>query len=173
MMAISRHGFVNRLTRRLDSARRIAVVGVGDELLPRDRPGMFAARYIRARKLPGVSVFLTGTVPESFSGPLRKFHPDHVIFIDSADMGVSPGTIDVIVPEKASAGLVSTHALPLPVVMKFVARDTGTKVTLLGIQPDLSSPDGELSGPERELLEKNLAMLVEVLEGCIAGVSPP
>jgi len=170
----ARTGFMNRLKQRLGTAQRIAVVGIGDELLPPDRPGMFAARYIKDQHLPGVRVFLTGTVPESFTGPLRKFQPDHVLFLDAADMSEQPGTVVVIGRGKIGTDLVSTHVLPLSVIMKFVAQDTGAKVTLLGIQPDLGRPERDMSGPARETLEKNLEILADALrERTGAGVSSP
>jgi len=135
MKSTARPEFRKRLERRLGDARRVAVVGIGDELSPRDRPGMVAARAIMDQQIPGVTVFLSGTVPESFTGPLRKFRPDHVIFLDAADTGAAPGTISIISPGRIATNLISTHVLPLSVVMRFVARDTGAAVTLLGIQP--------------------------------------
>ena len=61
------------LQRRVKGARRLAVVGIGDELIPADRLGMAAAREIEARHLPGVKVFFAGTVPESITGPIRRY----------------------------------------------------------------------------------------------------
>ena len=134
------------LQHRIKNARRLAIVGIGDELIPPDRLGMYAAREIEKQQLPGVEVFLAGTVPESITGPLRRYQPDHVLFLDAADMGARPGTIAVIEPEQIQASLVSTHVLPLSVVMEYVERETGAGVTLLGIQPDLSGADKDLSG---------------------------
>ena len=81
------------LQRRVKGARRLAVVGIGDELIPADRLGMAAAREIEARHLPGVKVFFAGTVPESITGPIRRYRPEHVLFLDAAEMGERPGTI--------------------------------------------------------------------------------
>ena len=86
------------LQRRVKGARRLAVVGIGDELIPADRLGMAAAREIEARHLPGVKVFFAGTVPESITGPIRRYRPEHVLFLDAAEMGERPGTIAVSTP---------------------------------------------------------------------------
>lgn len=151
------------LQRRITNASRLAVVGIGDELIPPDRPGMWAAREIDKEHLPGVEVFLAGTVPESVTGPLRRFRPEHVIFLDAADMEARPGTIALIEPEEVRASLVSTHVLPLTVVMDYVQRETGAGVTLLGIQPDLGGPDRNLAGRDLEYLQGNLRQILAVL----------
>ena len=148
---------------RIKNARRLAIVGIGDELIPPDRPGMYAAREIEKQHLPGVEVFLAGTVPESITGPLRRYQPDHVLFLDAADMGARPGTIAVIEPEQIPATLVSTHVLPLSVVMEYVERETGAGVTLLGIQPDLSGADRDLTDKDLAYLDRNLRLLFQVI----------
>jgi hydrogenase 3 maturation protease len=157
-------GFGVVLRRRLKEARRIAVVGTGDEFSPVDRLGMVAAQEIEKLHLPNVRVFFAGTMPESMTGPLREYQPDHVLFLDAADMGARPGMIAVIKPGKIRADLLSTHVLPLSVVMGYVEQDLKTSVTLLGIQPDLSrhvsgQPDGA-----PEYLERNLAYLSRILK---------
>ncbi len=105
---------------------------------------------------------LQAQYPESVTGPVRRFIPDHTVFLDAADMGAPPGTIAVIDPRKIQAGLFSTHVLPLSVVMEFLAQESGTGVTLLGIQPDRSEPDKGLSRSDEELFNRNLEILSEV-----------
>jgi hydrogenase 3 maturation protease len=155
--------FEGILRQRLVGSRRIAIVGIGDVLSPFDRPGMSAAGEIETLHLPDVKVFLAGTVPESITGALREYRPDHVVFLDAADMRVQPGSIQVIEPENTQANLVSSHVLPLPVIMEFIAEDTGSGVTLLGIQPDLERPDHDFSGPAQFLLQQNITALAELL----------
>lgn len=151
------------LQRRIKNAGRLAIVGIGDELLPSDRPGMYAARVIGEQQISGVEVFFAGTVPESITGPLRRYQPEHVLFLDAADMGARPGTIALIEPEQVHASLLSTHVLPLTVVMDYVGRETGAGVTLLGIQPDLSGTDTDLSDVDRAGLDQNLRVLSCIL----------
>ncbi|MDD4137201.1 MAG: hydrogenase 3 maturation endopeptidase HyCI [Methanoregula sp.] len=148
---------------RLGKALRIAIIGVGDELQPFDRLGMVAAKKIEQLHLEHVAVFLAATVPESVTGPVRRFRPDHTVFLDAADMGVQPGTIAVIDPKEIRAGLFSTHALPLPVVMDYIAHEIGTGVTLLGIQPDSTHPENDLSGEDQGYLDRNLLLLSAIL----------
>jgi hydrogenase 3 maturation protease len=157
-------GFGAVLRRRLKEASRIAVVGIGDEVSSVDRLGLVAAKEIENLHLPKVRVFFAGTVPESMTGPLREYQPDHVLFLDTADMGARPGTIAVIKPGKIRADLFSTHVLPLSVVMGYIEQDLKTSVTLLGIQPDLSRHDGGQPDGVPEYLERNLAYFSRLLK---------
>jgi len=61
---------------------------------------------------------------------------DHVLLLDAADMGARPGTVAIVKAGEVQASLLSTHALPLSVVMEFLAKDTKAAVTLVGIQPN-------------------------------------
>jgi hydrogenase 3 maturation protease len=151
------------LRQRIQDAKRLAIIGIGDECTLPDRLGMWAARTIEQHHLPGVEVFLAGTVPESITGPLRRYQPGQVLFLDAADMGAQPGTIAIIEPERVQATLISTHVLPLTVVMDYVERETGAGVTLLGIQPNLTGTDGDLSDQDLAYLDRNLQLLSQVI----------
>ncbi len=155
--------FEIRLRRCLQGANRIAVVGVGDELNVHDRLGMLAAKEIDGLHLPDVRVFLAGTVPESVTGPLRRYKPDAILLLDAADMGSRPGSVAIVQPEEVRASLLSTHALPLSVVMEFLANDTGAKVILIGIQPDLSANGFAPAGTEQAGLTRLLVSTFHTL----------
>ena len=150
------------LHQRLKDAHRITFIGIGDDLSPFDCLGMYAAQEIEKLHLPYIRVFLAGTVPESVTAQIRRSRPDHVILLDSADMGVRPGTIAVLKPGRIQANLVSTHVLPLSTVMKFIAQDSKTRVTLLGIQPDISEPRKRLSDFDQDFLNQNLLILASI-----------
>ena len=148
------------LQKRLEGARRIAIMGIGDELSPVDRLGMLAAREIEQLHLPGIRVFLAGTAPESITANLRRYYPDHVLLLDAADMGARPGTIACIGPGTIAASSLSTHALPLSVVMEFIEQDSKAQVTLVGIQPDMT---GGLASNEQDYFTADFAGLLGTL----------
>jgi hydrogenase 3 maturation protease len=154
-----------RLRRKLAGARRVAVVGIGDQLLPRDRLGMLAAGAIADLHLPGVRVFLAGTVPESMTGPIRRFRPEHVLFLDAAEMGAPPGTVAIVEPEGIHATLFSTHVLPLSLVMEFLEKDAHTRVTLIGMEPDTSPQGDEPTPRETKGIDHLLSAVKRVLGG--------
>lgn len=161
--------FALALECRLQGARRIAVVGIGDELSPLDCLGIKTAREIDGLCLPGVMVVLAGLLPENMTGPLRLFRPDVVLFLDAAEMDVRPGTIAIVEPGAIRAALFSVHVLPLSVVMEFVERDLGTEVILLGIQPDTARA-GAFSAADEAYFAGYRAALVGALRRASSGV---
>jgi hydrogenase 3 maturation protease len=124
---------------------------------------MIIAREIEALQLSGVRVFFAGTMPENITAPIREFHPDHVLMIDAADIGASPGTVAIIQPGRIKASLFSTHALPLSAVMEFIAKDIRTKVTLVGIQPENAFGCTELSDLEQTGVNRLLVSIKRIL----------
>jgi hydrogenase 3 maturation protease len=153
--------FEQGLRRRLGGARRIAVLGVGDELQRADRLGMLAARAIDGLRRPGVRVFLAGTVPESFTAPIRRYRPDAVLLVDAADMGASPGSVALLGAGRLRGAGLSTHALPLSVLVAYLEATTTARVTLVGIQPDLRAEGTTVTADERRGIDRFVA--------CVAG----
>lgn len=163
MTYVPQRNLEGSLRRRLLGARRVAFVGVGDELNVHDRLGMVAAKEVDGLRLENVRVFYAGTVPESVTGPIRRYRPDAIILLDAADMGARPGTIGLVEPKRIRANLLTTHALPLSVVMEFLRKDTKARVLLVGIQPDLAARGANPSGAEQAGLTRLLASVFHTL----------
>ncbi len=128
------------LAHHLASATRIAILGIGDDLNPRDRPGIIAALLVHELGVPNVTIFLTGTMPENYTGALRKLRPSHVVLIDAAEMGLPPGSLGIIHPERVRGQRYSTHAMPLSLVIEYLEGELGAMVLLIGVQPDAAPP---------------------------------
>ena len=115
---------------------RVALVGIGNELNGDDGAGVMVARLV------GISdvqmnwlVIDAGPAPESFTGPLRKFQPDLVVFIDAAEMG-EPAGMTALLEWQAMDGLsASTHSLPPTVLAKYLIHELGCQIAMIGIQP--------------------------------------
>jgi len=94
----------------------------------------------------GLLLFEAGPLPEGATGPLRRYQPDFVLFIDSADMGEAPGTIRRLDPEQAEGFTGSTHTFPIGGLAKYLAAELKCEVAVLGIQPknlEFDSPVSE------------------------------
>ncbi|MFB3852429.1 MAG: hydrogenase maturation peptidase HycI [Vicinamibacterales bacterium] len=119
------------------AGRRVAVLGVGNELNADDGVGVRVVREL-GRMLPARSDVLlieAGGAPENFTGAIRRFQPDTVIIADAAAMGDKVGAIRWI-DWRASDGFSgSTHTLPPSVLARFLMETVGCDVVLLGIQP--------------------------------------
>jgi len=127
--------FEREVEARLKGSKQIVVMAVGDELNPRDCVGILAGRRISAARLRKTKVLQTSQMPENYTSVIRRLEPSHVVIIDSAEMGGKPGDVAFINPDRVAATRVSTHAMPLSVVMTYIEKELNAKVSLIGIQP--------------------------------------
>jgi hydrogenase 3 maturation protease len=142
---------LNQRIAEAGSLPRIAILGVGNLFRCDDAAGMLAARGLKSKVLPADSGHLliceTGLAPENWTGKVREFAPDIVLFIDAADMAAEAGTVQWI-PEDSIDGMsASTHSLPLSMLARYLSLELGCKVALLGIQP-VSNAVGETVSEE-------------------------
>jgi hydrogenase 3 maturation protease len=75
-------------------------------------------------------------VPENLTGQIRAFGPSHLILIDAADMGLPPGSVELLeTKDILNTASFSTHSLPLSVLSDYLGRMLECQVLLIGIQP--------------------------------------
>jgi hydrogenase 3 maturation protease len=117
---------------------RVAIVGIGNELAGDDGVGMHVVRALGARAgaRPDLLVLETGTAPENFTGPLRRFGPTVTILVDAADLGERPGAVAWADWQASDGFSASTHTLPPSVFARYLIEALGSRVLLLGIQPE-------------------------------------
>ena len=107
-----------------------------------------------------------GTTPESCTSIIRRRHPDSLILVDAADMGLPPGALRTIPPEKISVLSFSTHHMPLSMFISYVQGFCG-KVRLIGVQPERTEMGGGIS----KAVRRSMTELVDVvLEGRVAEI---
>ncbi len=129
------------------------LLGVGNDIRGDDAIGEEIAREFQRE---GWNVEDCGTMPENFIPHIEEGVYDQVVIVDAADMGLEPGEIRRVPRDNLGVFTMSTHALPLSLVMDFLAKKVGS-VTLIGIQPkDMSLKEGmtpELEEAKEHLLE--------------------
>jgi hydrogenase 3 maturation protease len=128
----------------LSGARRVVVTGIGNPLRKDDFVGVEIVRNLRGKVSQLVYLIECETVPESFIGPITKFKPTHILLIDAGILSQKFGSSKLIEPDQmATETAISTHALPLQIFCKYLAKTTGAKMALLVIQPkDTSFGEG-------------------------------
>jgi len=161
--------WTKELKRRLNGARRVAVLGIGSPLRGDDAAGpLFIKELGDAIKeskitLP-VKLFSCETAPENYTGDIRKFNPTHVIIVDAVDMGKEAGWADIVDLEDRNEQIsFSTHRLPINMFIEYLKQYLNCRVITIGIQPksiDFSSP---LSDKVREAVKQ---VSISVL-GCL------
>ncbi|HSO26167.1 MAG TPA: hydrogenase maturation peptidase HycI [Methanobacteriaceae archaeon] len=113
------------------------MLAIGNELRGDDGLGPLFAKKISqiTNDSSNVVVIDGGTVPENFTGSLRNEKPTHVILIDAVEMNGNPGDIEFIEKERISQFNVSTHAMPISFLIKYLETTSSFKIILIGIQP--------------------------------------
>jgi hydrogenase maturation protease len=81
-----------------------------------------------------VRAFVGDVAPENLTGELKQYRPDLLLIIDAMDMGLAPGETRIISLEEIGGMSFSSHILPLPIMMDYLAREVGCNILLLGIQ---------------------------------------
>ncbi|MFO8110337.1 MAG: hydrogenase 3 maturation endopeptidase HyCI [Thermoplasmata archaeon] len=132
------------------------LLGVGNDIRGDDAIGEEIAREFRR---DGWDVEDCGTMPENFIPHIDEGVYEEVIIVDAADMGLKPGEIRRVPRNKLGVFTMSTHALPLSLVMDFLAQKVES-VVLVGIQPkDMSLKEG-MSSELKKAKEYLLRMLM-------------
>jgi len=149
------------------------VLGIGNRLGGDDAAGtcvvdMLNRRRHRAKVLLPAEIMAidAGTAPESYTSVIRQHRPDLLILVDAADMGLPPGALRTIAPEKISVLSFSTHHMPLSMFIAYVKEFCG-KVLLVGVQPERTEADRGIS----RAVHKSVKELAgAILEGRIAEI---
>jgi len=152
------------LTEWLMGYRRLVIAGVGNTLRGDDGFGTELVKRLSGRTFKDVLILDCGTVPEAYVGPIRKFHPTHILVVDAADIGSKSGSVGLIFPDKITGLTISTHNLPLKVVTDYLAVQTSAKIALLTIQPKNIDFREGLSSVVETVLKRVHNVLLSVLE---------
>jgi len=115
---------------------RIAVLGLGSEEWGDDAAGTIVARRLKRRRSQHENIYVidAGTMPENFSGYLRKVAPNFILMIDATRAGKDPGSIRWIDLRDVDGISAFTHGLPLSVQANYLRDELGCEVGLIGIE---------------------------------------
>jgi hydrogenase 3 maturation protease len=158
-----------QLKKRLDNAERVGVLGIGSELRADDVAGIRAAQRIEklaaAKKIrPKLKIFIGETTPENLTGEIKRFRPTHLIIIDAADLGLSPGKIAAMTPCDIGGISFCTHSLPLKVMTDYLLESFRCEIIIIGIQPKNLSVGASPSKKVLDAVESLSATITSVLQ---------
>lgn len=133
-------GLKAQLKNRFKLAQKIAIVGIGSELRADDIAGILIADYIKkslpvSKKPERIRVFIAGSAPENLTGEIKRFNPTHVLIVDAADIGKSPGEALLFGPEEAGGFSFCTHRLPTRIFAQYLAQSIACDIAIIGVQP--------------------------------------
>jgi hydrogenase 3 maturation protease len=147
----------------LSNAKRIVVAGVGNPLRRDDFVGMKIVQGLKGKVSENVFLIECETVPESFIQEIEEFGPSHVLVIDAAIIGKSPGSAELVEKLEVTTSAISTHRLPLQLFCKYLKTSIGAQVALLAIQPNETDFGEGLTSEVEKTAEDLTEILVEVL----------
>ncbi|MEM2942822.1 MAG: hydrogenase maturation peptidase HycI [Candidatus Bathyarchaeia archaeon] len=144
----------------LSDYSRLVVAGVGNRLRSDDGVGVEVASRLAGKLPPDTMVVDCGPVPESYLGPISRFQPSHILFVDAADLGLRPGSVRLIMPEQITGLNVSTHNLPMSLLTEYLRGRARVEIAFLTIQPK-KTEFGEGLSPEVGDSVRRVAELIE------------
>jgi hydrogenase 3 maturation protease len=131
------------------------LLGIGNTLHGDDGIGNYIASRFRAR---GWNAIDCGTMPENFTGVVRRHHPEILVLVDATDLGLSPGEFRIVGVDKIEDVSVGTHNMPLSFLMKYLSESAG-RVLFIGIQPRHLGEGEAISPAVMEGAERLMTML--------------
>lgn len=130
--------FESQLNNFLNDCEKLIVLGVGNELKSDDGVGPYIIKKLKEENIENKNlIFLDAeTVPENFTGKIRKEKPTHLIIVDACLMDSHPGDMQIVNKyEFANIGI-STHSMSLSFFVRYLEKDTEFRIIFVGIEPE-------------------------------------
>lgn len=158
--------FEDLLLAFLRGAENPLLVGIGNRLRKDDAAGLMVISRLKRKKLKKAILMDCGSVPENFTGAIKRLKPTHIIFFDAVEMGQDPGYYAIINEDALCAGSVSTHKQSLRILFRILKEGIpGVKIALIGIQPKSMNFGKNMTRP----VDRGVNSLVEIMQkvlGC-------
>lgn len=130
------------------------VMCIGNPIGGDDAVGPFIADQLKQTDIDFIDC---GTTPENYTSVVKRKNPEKLVIVDAADMGLKPGEIRIVPKEKIGVMTISTHGIPLSVLMNYLEQSIN-EVILIGIQPKT------MSGDMTEVVKNSAQRLVEIIK---------
>ena len=86
-----------------------------------------------------------GSVPENFTGLIKKCDPSHIILIDASLMNREAGEINIVNKDNIVDISISTHSMSLSYLIKYLELEKDFNILFIGIEPEIMDLSFELS----------------------------
>ena len=86
-----------------------------------------------------------GSVPENFTGLIKKINPSHIILIDASLMNKEAGEINIVNKDNIVDISISTHSMSLAYLIKYLEQEKDYNILFIGIEPEFMDLSFELS----------------------------
>lgn len=108
-------------------------------------------------KEEGINVLDCGIVPENYTSVVKQHNPQNLIIVDAVDMGLQPGEIRIVPKEKIGVMHVSTHGIPISVLINYLEQYV-KNILFIGIQPKI------MTGKLTDIVQRNADYLLGLIK---------
>lgn len=157
--------FESQLNNFLSDCEKLIVLGVGNELKSDDGVGPFIIKKLKGENIENESLLFIDamTVPENFTGKIRKENPTHMIIVDACLMDSKPGDMRIVSKDEFANIGISTHSMSLSFFVRFLEKDTDIKIIFVGIEPETMDWGAKTTAN----VEKSANEFIDALKGII------
>lgn len=142
---------------------KIIILGVGNELKSDDGAGPYVIDRLGDVSSENVILIDAQTVPENFTGKIRKEQPSHLVIVDACLMDEEPGTVKIVNRDDFNNIGISTHSMSLSYFVKYLEQDNSFSVTFVGIEPELMEFANALTPKVKEGADNLIEIIREIL----------
>jgi hydrogenase 3 maturation protease len=148
----------------LSNAEKVVVAGIGNPIRMDDFVGTKIVQDLWGKVSEKIYLIECETVPENFMQQIIDFKPTHILLIDAAILGLKPGNLRLIRPERLMAfPAYSTHALPLRMFCDYLAKMTKASTALLLMEPKKADFGEGLTSEVEASAQKIVGTLLRIL----------
>jgi len=165
VMTVAETSWTELLTESICGASRLILLGIGNDLRGDDAAGVLCLRELKSRFHGRRDILFIegGETPENQTGRIREFRPDLVVILDAARGGGTPGKIFLIDKNLIADEDVSTHRVSLAMLIRYLEMSIGTRVVLLGIEPESTDFNHPISFRVRNGISVLVDYFLEIL----------
>jgi hydrogenase 3 maturation protease len=140
---------------------KVVLFGIGNTMRGDDGVGPALIANLKSR-VNAVCVD-AGSAPENYLGKIIKENPDTVLIIDAVQLNSKPGTFEILEAGELARTGISTHDIPIPMIVDFISSQTVARIYILAIQPVVTDFGIELSKPVRKTIRQVENLIIEAI----------
>ena len=147
----------------LKAYKKLVIMGIGNDICGDDGIGPYIVENIKHLESSNVSILNATTVPENFTGKIRKIDPTHIIIVDAVIMNEGPGKIKITKKEEVAGVSISTHSMSLSYLVNYLELEKPYNILFIGIEPESMELGQGLSPLVKSSSDEIINIFTEIL----------
>ena len=144
---------------------RTVICGIGNRIRGDDAVGpMVIDELKKTLKNDNTLLLDCEHFPESFIKRITEFRPEKVVLVDTADFGAKPGMFRTIDTDSIKKQALSTHKMPLTLLVNYLRSKIDFELVFLGVQPKQRGFDEKVSSECRAAVKRVSRVIKEIIE---------